>query len=171
MLVSFYGKLPHYAEFLTSNNLPIWSKAITEWMIRGQGQIGEMILKKNNKIPSIYFFIIDDHNIPVQISGIFLASHDSKQREFAFILFHEYKKQSFKLIRNAYQDAIGQVNFDISLFADMDNGKLLDGYENFLQRMDVSLNKGIWQSACCESICLTSTQLNNTLYRKLIINS
>lgn len=171
MLVSFYGKLPYHAEFLISNNPPLWSKTITDWMIRGQGQLGEMILKQNNKRPSVYFFMIDGHDLPVQISGIFLASHDSRHREFAFVLFHEYEKQSLMLIRDGCQEAIRQASFDISLLADMNNDELLDGYENFLQRVDMPSNEGIWQSAYCVPERLSSTQLSSTLYRKLIMSS
>lgn len=171
MLMSFYGKLPHHAEFLTSNNLPLWSAVITNWIIRGQEHLGEMILKRNNKTPSVYFFMIDGHALPIQISGIFLASHDSRQREFAFVMFGECSKQSPELIIVSCQDAIRQAGFDISLFADMNNDELLEGYHNFLQRAEVSLNEGVWQNACCDQNRLNSTQLSSSLYRKLIMNS
>lgn len=87
------------------------------------------------------------------------------------MLFHEYEKQSLMLIRDGCQDAIRQASFDISLLADMNNGELLDGYEDFLQRTEVSLNEGIWQSACYAPERLSSTQLSSILYRKLIMSS
>lgn len=167
--LSWFGKLPNHAEFISSKHNPNLENIFNSWIISGQNHIGQPLVASND-ICNLYAYVFLLNINHEKIYGILLTSKDSKGRHYPFVITHRHPNFEIEIFINQVKDCFEKLDFKFSEhYLGFNEHIFFNNLTEVLNKtLTLSLEQWVEFYPKPMQLTLSASDLTPILYRKLM---